>query len=76
MGTTATIWSFIKALPELVKIAKEMVAAVTKLQDAVTEKAIEGLKTDVNLQITRLKGAKTNEERAKIIADLNAKLGM
>ena len=59
------------AIPKIFDGIKEVAASINKLRDAITEKNIEGLKTEVSEQLSRIANAKNNKERKELIAELN-----
>ena len=67
----ALVISFLKSLPELVQAFNRMADAIEKYRLDAIDKKIDVIRQETNLQIDALLKAKTNEERQKIITDIN-----
>ena len=65
------IIGFLKALPELVGVIKQLGSAIETLQNSQTTKEIEKLKGQVNVYTKQIENASTNEERRKLARELN-----
>lgn len=70
----AEILAALAALPKIVDAVKEVGGQISKLQDAMTEKNIAALKSDVNESLVQLSNAKSKDERQRIITELNKRL--
>jgi hypothetical protein len=70
MGVAEVI-AFFKALPELVKVMGEVVAALKEMKQESIDKAIETIKNDVDVQIQILTQAKNDEERKAALLALS-----
>ena len=70
----AEILAALAALPKIVDAIKGVGDQIEKLQNAMTEKNIETLKSEVNESLTQLASAKSKDERQRIITELNKRL--
>jgi uncharacterized membrane protein len=70
----AEILAALKAIPLIVESIRDLAALVSKMNDAITAKNIAELKAEVNHSLVKLKSAKSKDERAALIEELNKKL--
>ncbi len=66
----AELVAFFKALPEAVKLIRELVDAVKGLHSSAIDKELETIRKDVSDTIYKIEGAKTNEDRKKLALEL------
>lgn len=71
----AEIIAFIRALPELVKVMGEVVNALRQMKQDAIDRELEKIRNEVDSNIQKLTAAKTDEERKKILLDLNRAIG-
>ena len=73
---TAAILGFLKALPELVDALKSLGATVRYLQDAQTDSKYNDLKEQVNVYTKQIENSTTNDERLRLVRELNRVVSM
>lgn len=66
----ADIVAFIKALPKMIDMLRELIDSVKDLRYSAIDKELETIKRDVAETIHKIEGAKTNEERKKLALEL------
>jgi uncharacterized protein YdcH (DUF465 family) len=67
----AAIIAALQALPALVKEFQLLRESLHKLQDNIIDNKYEKLKAEVNQLTKQIEQASTNEERLKLVRDLN-----
>lgn len=74
--TAAMIVEAITSIPKILDGLREIGASIDKLRDAITEKNIESIKTDVSKTLEEISNVKSNKKRQELISKLNAKLSL
>ena len=67
----AEILLFIRSLPEMVKVLKEVVDALKQLKADAIERELSSIRKDIDLQIKLLQGATNDIERKKALLALS-----
>lgn len=70
----AELVAFFKALPEVVKLIRELVDAVKGLHSSAIDKELETIRKDVSDTIYKIEGAKTVEERRRLSLELVSRM--
>lgn len=70
----STVLAFLKALPQLVSMINSLKESIDNLQERRIREEIEEIKTKVNIDLKKIEKATTNEERRRLIRDLNTHL--
>lgn len=66
----AEIVLFIKSLPEMVKILGEIHLTLKQMKQDSIDKQLEQIKREVSETLRQIEGAKTNEDRKRLSAEL------
>lgn len=66
----AEIVAFVKALPKIIDMLRELIDAVKDLKHSAIDKELDEIRKDVAETIHKIEGAKTNEERKKLALEL------
>lgn len=74
--TFEAIVAFIKALPALVEMVNGLREDIKQARREAVEKELAEFKAKVSADIKQIIGAKTNEERLRLAANLNSHLGL
>jgi len=70
----AEILAALAALPKIVDAIKGVGDQISKLQDAMTEKNLSNLKSEVNSYLTQLSKAKSSDERKRVIEEISKRI--
>jgi len=70
----AEILAALAALPKIVDAIKGVGDQISKLQDAMTEKNLSNLKSEVNSYLTQLSKAKSGDERKRLIEEISKRI--
>lgn len=71
MGFVATLTAALKAIPEIVGLIRDIRDGIGKLRDSVDQSKFEKFKIEIDTITEKLKHAKSKEETAAIIRELN-----
>jgi Sec-independent protein translocase protein TatA len=70
----AEILAALAAIPKIADAIKELGGQVRELRDAMTEKNLSGLKSEVNSYLTQLSKAKSSDERKRLIEEISKRI--
>lgn len=70
----AEIMAFFASIKEIAKAVNLLTEEVKGMRQDAINSALDNIRKDVNETITQIQNAKSNEDRAKLARDLNARI--
>ena len=70
----AEIMLALKSLAAIAGLLREVVDEIKLLRDENTERKLDAIRKEVDVTLSKIKGAKTNEEREKLALELSTRI--